>query len=117
MAVCNTVTERRRDTSALLLTCAAALGAAAALTAGSAPAETAPDQIAPDQIAIVRRYEKLGDAKFDFAPARPGPITCYVYDRNGITLGRELGYVQTGSIRFYGIPLADVAHVECERQD
>ena len=109
MAARKIVTGGRPETAAPL-----ALGCAAALLAAAPPAMA---EDSADRIVITRQYEKLGDAKFDFAPARPGPIICYVYDRNSVTIGSELGYAEIGSIRFYGIPLADVAHVDCERQD
>ena len=66
---------------------------------------------------IVQGYDKLGDAKYEFAPARSGAIVCYAYDKDGMALGHQRGYVEAGSIRFYGIPFASVGEVTCERLD
>lgn len=70
-----------------------------------------------DPIVIVRGYDKLGDAKFEIESNRKGPIICYAFDKGGIVIGHQPGYVEAGSIRFYGIPFEDVEQVTCERQN
>ncbi|MFT4151244.1 MAG: hypothetical protein QM656_13680 [Paracoccaceae bacterium] len=70
-----------------------------------------------DEVVIVKGYDKLGDAKFEFAPTRKGPIICYAYGHDGKALGHQRGYTQARSIRFYGIPFKDVGEVTCERLD
>lgn len=113
----NTATGGRQATAPLSARFVTFCGPAALLAAALAAPGPVIAAGTGDEIVIVRRYEKLGDAKVDFAPTRPGQIICYAYDAKGITIGHEFGAAETGSIRFYDIPLADVADVNCERQD